>query len=305
MRYPPAVRGVPTARTYGPLLSLDLPLALVWHTTETGSWPGYRSGRVAPHHSYKATTREWRWHGAPADQRVGTMRSSLWTRTPANEKSYQVEIVAYSNRQIADERPGRIWVGDFTEDHYRDLAAFAAWLAALTGIDMTRVTSTPPGGWRSGSGSPLRLSRDTWLDFDGMTAHGAVTGQSHWDTGVLDLNRISIYADDVAGPPPPPTLELFNMAYADTLDLDDWVSTLRDEDIDQLFALGVHSPATGAAHWKGLLAAHPNAADADAWENFRRTTSARIGFWQPEDTTINQPPTSAPHYQIVGDITPT
>ena len=105
-------------------------------------------------------------------------------------------------------------------------------------------------------------------------------------------------------PPSPPRLEL-HMAYADTLNLNDWVSTLRDEDIDQLFALGVHSPAGGAQHWKNLLANHPRLADADAWENFRRTTSARIGFWQPEDTTINQPPTSAPHYQIIGDITPT
>lgn len=189
-RYPLATRGAPTARTYG-AHDPALPLALTWHTTETGSWPGYRLGRVAPHHTYKPVTRQWRWHGAPVDQRVGTMRSSLWTRTPANEKAYQVEIVAYSNRSIAAMNPGWLWVGDFTADHYRDLAEFAAWLATVTDVDVSYVTPTPVGGWTSGSASPHRLDRDTWLAFDGITAHGAVTGQAHWDTGVLDLQRIS------------------------------------------------------------------------------------------------------------------
>ena len=95
------------------------------------------------------------------------------------------------------------------------------------------------------------------------------------------------------------------MAYADTLNLNDWVATLRPEDITQLFALGVHSPISGAAHWIGLLSAHPNPADADAWENFRRTTSARIGFWQPEGTSTSQPPSQPSTYRFDGNITPT
>ncbi len=189
-QYPLSTRGKPTARTYG-THDPELSLALVWHTTETGSWPGYQLGLTAPHHSYKALTREWRWHGPAVDERVGTMRSSKATGTPANEKAYQVEIIAYSNRSIAAMSSGWLWVGDFTDDHYGDLADFAAWLATVITIDMGQVTPTPPGGWKSGSGSPLRLDRDAWLAFDGMTAHGAVTGQKHWDTGVLDLQRIS------------------------------------------------------------------------------------------------------------------
>lgn len=104
---------------------------------------------------------------------------------------------------------------------------------------------------------------------------------------------------DTAPPPPPPTLE-YHMAYADTLTTEEWVSTLRPEDITQLFALGVH---TGDADfWTSKLAAHPNPDDALAWENFRRTTSARIGFWQPEGTSVQGSPSS---YQITGKITPT
>lgn len=194
MNYPLATRGSPTAWTYGNHPT-DLPLALVIHTTETRNWAGFKLGRTAPHYSYKATTREWRWHGAPLGKRVGTMRSSMWTRTPANEKAIQVEIIAYSNKAVAD-KYGGLWVGNFTNDHYQDLAAFVAWVSQHTTIRSDHVTPTPLGGWRSGSDSRYRLDRQDWLDFDGMTAHGAVTGQSHWDTGILDLQRISDYAHD-------------------------------------------------------------------------------------------------------------
>ena len=192
-RYPLATAGAPKAWLYG-THDPDYPLALIYHTTETGTWAGFGMGRTAPHHSYKPTTREWRWHQAPVDQRVGTMRSSLWTRTPANEKAHQLEIVAYSDRRIADQAAHRIWVGDFTEDHYRDLAGYAAWIAGETDVDLGHVMTVPPGGWTSGSASPWRLDQDEWLAFDGLGAHGGVTGQSHWDTGVLDLARIARYA---------------------------------------------------------------------------------------------------------------
>ncbi len=104
-----------------------------------------------------------------------------------------------------------------------------------------------------------------------------------------------------ANPPPLPSME-YHMAYADTLDLADWVATLRDVDITQLFALGVHSPVDGAQFWIDKLN-QDQILDTDAWEGFRRTTSARIGFWQPEGTAgASSAPSS---YQITGDITPT
>ncbi len=130
----------------------------------------------------------------------------------------------------------------------------------------------------------------------------AIGDTMHWEIDIPPASAMSgVDWSTVEGFAPPP--ETLHMAYADTLNLNDWVSTLRPEDIDQLFALRVHSPASGAAHWKGLLAAHPNAADADAWENFRRTTSARIGFWQPEGE--SGPASQPSSYQITGDITPT
>ena len=88
-------------------------------------------------------------------------------------------------------------------------------------------------------------------------------------------------------PPPPPSMEAANMAYADTLNLNDWVSSIRTEDIDQAFDLGIHGPGgegsdpAGRKYWKELRERHPHPADAESWENYRRTTSARSPFWQP------------------------
>ena len=277
--FPSAERGRPTAVTYGPFPKFGLPLALAWHTTETVSWAGFRLGLTAPHYSYKPTTREWRWHGAELDRYVGTMRSSRITRTPANEKAIQVEIIAYSDANIASKRASRVWVGDFREHNYRDLADFAAWASVEAGINLRHVTLPPPGGWRYGSKSPCRMDRQVWLDFDGITAHGAVTGQTHWDTGVLDLGRIAAYAQDLVPPPPPPTIPPGedDMSAEEQLSTPDWVRSLGEAAIDRHFDMGIHSPDTpvGRQHWKNLLA---NPEDP-SWQHYRDSTYVRRPYY--------------------------
>lgn len=191
--YPRAVRGAPGAWTYGDL-DADLAPALVLHTTETREWAGFSLGAFAPHYSYHAARREWRWHGADLGRRVGTMKSSLRTGTPANEKSWQLEIVAYSSFPIALE-VGGFWVGNFSPGQYGDLAHFARWLADVDPrLNLDAVMAVPFGGWRAGASSRHRLSAADWLAFDGLGAHGGVTGQAHWDTGVLDLARVAAAA---------------------------------------------------------------------------------------------------------------
>ncbi len=274
--FPPAERGSPTAATYGPLPKGDLPVALVYHTTETVSWARFRLGLTAPHYQYKAITREWRWHGAALDRRVGTMRSSMITRTPANEKAIQVEIVAYSDANIASKHPARVWVGDFQEHNYRDLAEFAAWAGEQTPLlRLDHVTLPPPGGWRYGAASPYRQDRQDWLDFDGISAHGSVTGQSHWDTGILELGRIAAYAQELAPPPPPPTIPPGedDMSAEEQLNTPDWVRALSDEAIDKLFDDGLHIGQ--AQHWKNLKT---NPEDPQ-WESFRRSTYVRRPYY--------------------------
>lgn len=250
LRYPQARLDM-RAITYGPL---EQPTALVLHTTETSGSPGYRSGAVAPHFEYHARERSWRQMANP-ELRVGTMKGSSATGIKANEKAIQVEIVARSSAVGSG-----LWVGDFTDAHYDDLAEFVAW-ARNVGLCTNDVTPTPPGGWRYGAGSGLRLSVKDWYLFTGLTCHGAVPGQSHWDTGVLNLERIS------------------GEEYM--ISTERWASRLRlPADIDRMAEVGIIT-AKEADYWSGRSRAledgvpRPLERNDPEWQDLRDAVAVR------------------------------
>ena len=196
-RYPPA-RWVGGATTYGPNPDHSRTrVSLVLHTTETVGMPGFNHGDTAPHLTYDPRDRTWQqW--AEFDRYVGTMKghsTGHW-----NCQAIQVECLAYSDRSKTGAHG--TWVGDFTTEHYTDLAQLFAWLIDQ-GLVADDVTPTPDGGWRSGASSPHRMNQATFDLFSGLTAHGAVGGNTHWDTGVLDLE--TIWAMATGGDVPPPT----------------------------------------------------------------------------------------------------
>jgi len=203
LRYP-AARWRGGATTYGPQPTHgNGSSALVLHTTETVGMPGFSNGDTAPHLVYDPRDRTWT-QLADLNRYVGTMKghsSGHW-----NCKAIQVEILAYSDRAAAGSKG--IWVGDFTSDHYQDLAGLYAWLIAQewVGLDLT---PTPAGGWKYGTGSPYRLTPAAYAALSGLTCHGAVPGNTHWDTGVLELQLIWGIAVDGDAPPPtnPPGME--------------------------------------------------------------------------------------------------
>jgi len=158
--------------------------------------PGFSNGDTAPHYVYSPASREWWTWAEYEDGYVGTMKGHSVGHT--NCGAFQVEILAYSDKALAASAGG-IWVGDFTEDHYRDLADFYAWAMARYG-DMDELYPEPAGGWKYGTSSPYRMTEQEWCEFSGLTAHGAVPGNTHWDTGVLDLTLIYdlAYANDNA-----------------------------------------------------------------------------------------------------------
>ena len=263
--YPLAQRHTITSTTYGPLPDKGMEtLALVYHTTETSGIPGFSDGDVAPHYLYMPADRSWWWFGANLNQRVGTMKGSGSTGVYANEKAVQLEIVCYSDKSIADQSASRLWVGDFTEEHYQDLADFYRWIRGEVPIG-EEVTSTPPGGWQYGSGSIYRLSTSAWYDFSGLTAHGCVPGQSHWDTGVLDLDLIfdlSMAGDD----------EEDEVART----LEQWVVVLRSADIQRAADAGIIKQSE-VTYWQGLLLKPEGNADevAAEWINYRDAVEVR------------------------------
>lgn len=179
----PGSLNAPAATTYGPLPDHGRDkVALVLHTTETAGMPGFNHGDTAPHYVYKASTREWFMMAEYESGYVGTMKGHS-TGGHGNCKAFQVEIIGYSNPEYSP------WVGDFTNENYEDLAEFYGWAVDRYGIGFD-VTPTPEGGWRYGVDSPYRLSEGEWADFGGICCHGSVPLNSHWDTGVLDLQYI-------------------------------------------------------------------------------------------------------------------
>jgi hypothetical protein len=191
-RYPEAIwagDGV----TYGPLPDSGWgreDVRVVLHTTETGGMPGYNNGANAPHLTYAPESGIWTQH-ADLDKRVGTDKSY------GNPMSIAVELIAYSDGQLADRR-GHLWVGDFTDEHYRDLAAFLVWLQTgpwpeLRTHELVYGPSVDFPTFLYGSGASTRLSKSEWEQLGGgLTGHGASpSGSTHWDTGELDLWKLS------------------------------------------------------------------------------------------------------------------
>ena len=229
------------ATTYGPLPSHDrTAVALVYHTTETRGMPGFNHGDTAPHYVYDPRYRTWYVWAEWEAGYVGTLKGH--STGHYNCKAFQVEILAYSD-QAAAASVGGIWVGDFTEDHYADLAEFLAWARDRYGVGGA-VSATPAGGWLYGAGSPYRMAETDWYGFSGLTAHGAVPGNTHWDTGVLDLELIN----DLAGTPAYGGDEMYN----------EWAGGMFDHfsdlEITELYEAGYigGNPDTYLAYWTGL-----------------------------------------------------
>jgi hypothetical protein len=182
------------ATTYGPLPDHGAEaIALVLHTTETVGLPSFSNGDTAPHFTYDPRTSTWlQW--ATLDRYVGTMKGHS-SGGHGNCKAIQVEVLAYSSSDVP---AGGTWVGDLTDRDYAELADLFRWLISQRWVG-DDCTPTPPDGWRYGASSPWRLTDAQWWEFSGVTAHGAVPRNSHWDTGVLNLERVWAEAIQEAG----------------------------------------------------------------------------------------------------------
>src|SRR5690606_17012236 len=142
------------------------------------------------------------WQHQPLDHRGGSLRGTRRVHRDTgghavmHEKAVQVEIIGYSDRNaVLRHKGGRRWVGDFADADYEFIAAVLAYLKDLFGVG-DGLHARPPGhSWAYGIKSPYRLGAREWEQFSGLTAHGGVFGQNHWDTGGLDLNRIWRGAD--------------------------------------------------------------------------------------------------------------
>lgn len=206
-------------RDYGPLWA-DEEWAVVMHTTETSGLPGYRNKTITPNITIDPKRRRVYDH-VDLQRRCGALRGSSTVfketgiRVPMNEKAIQIELICYSDKRIADQSASRTWVGDLTDEDLEFIAQVVAWIVKRVGRIGKAVTPQPAGGWRYGVGSRYRGSAQEWKEFSGITAHGWVFGQKHWDTGVFDLVRLHhrvwdiIEGEDDMTPEQAETLEFF------------------------------------------------------------------------------------------------
>lgn len=181
MRYPPATwKG--DGKSGGSYIGV--PVKVVLHTTETIGLPGYNEGLSAPHLTYNPKTRVWVQH-TDLKTAARALRNQTGGVETNRANAYQVEIICYSNKAIADGSASRLWVGDLDDLAYEDLRAL---------IDWTGVPVVWPGrqafSYSQANAAGFRLGPDEWVNYNGIVGHQHVPENDHWDPGALDWNRI-------------------------------------------------------------------------------------------------------------------
>lgn len=198
--YPPANR---TAQWFGDDYTGSLidPDKVVWHTTETGGWPGYGGGASAPTLTYHAEVHDWRQH-FPANRSSRALRNESGGVQTNTEDALQVEIIAYSDERLAAQR-GHLAVSDLDSQALDDLADFAEWAHREWGVPL----KVDPGWVRSNYQAEHGMSFTAWRAFAGHTGHNRVPENTHWDPARLDIDEIMRRARTPVAPAPTPEPE--------------------------------------------------------------------------------------------------
>lgn len=155
---------------------------LIVHTTETRGMPGYSNGAYAPHLTYWPLRRTWTQHST-------LKRPAEAIRSYDDDQAYQIEAICYSSRTIAN-RVGGLWVGDLTDIHLADLAAFPNWLIDR-GLPLQRVW---PGrqalSYSEANADGFRYPVQAYLEWPGLLGHQHTPfPNTHWDPGAFPWPR--------------------------------------------------------------------------------------------------------------------
>ena len=173
------------------------PWKVVLHTTETSGVPGYKGGRTAPHLTYNARTRRWVQHTSLLKAARALVNAPGGAQTN-RDRAIQVEIVCYSNRPITIGYSHRTWVGDLTDDNYRDLREFLLFAVDEFGVEL-KWPGRKALSWSQANAPGFRFTTRQWDEWNGICAHQHVPeGNTHWDTGDLNWEKL-IYGVGLGG----------------------------------------------------------------------------------------------------------
>jgi hypothetical protein len=187
---------------------------VVWHTTETSSWPGYDDGRKAPHYTVRpdfgAQMMLWRQH-FPDSVNSRAMRNEPGGVQTNLDGALQVEIVGTCDETRSwPKQMLRSWALD--DWQVEGLAQFVAWAFREHEVPLRAPSlwlaygpdSRRPGVREASYGnSPARMTGGTWDRFRGHCGHQHAPENSHGDPGRLPMQQILARAAVLLQPPIP------------------------------------------------------------------------------------------------------
>jgi hypothetical protein len=165
------------------------PWRIVLHTTETEGVPGYDGGSSAPHLTYNVRDRKW-WQHTDLGTAARALKNLDGGVQTNRQRALQVEIVCYSDKNVADDDPSdRYWVGNLPDTAYTDLCAFLIWAATQYGV-VTKWPGKAALSYSQANASGFRMSSGEWNNYNGVCGHQHVPENDHWDPGAIDWDRL-------------------------------------------------------------------------------------------------------------------
>jgi hypothetical protein len=150
---------------------------LVWHTTEGTSLPDY--GGSAPHFTLDPSDGRL-WQHIPLNRAA----RALMAGGPNFWNTIQVELIGYADTALAERRgtPERAVV-NWPDRHYDAIAGLARWIERNFAVPRTC-------GVEFVSHTAHLASLDAVRRYAGHLGHQHVTGNEHWDPGLLKIKLV-------------------------------------------------------------------------------------------------------------------
>jgi hypothetical protein len=189
--YPPANRAHQRFDLAHPGAAMGPVEKVVWHSTETGGWPGYEGGAIAPHMTGMPDTAgrriSWRAH-FPARMNARALKNAPGGVQTNLDGAFQIELVGTCDpaRKNAD---GAMFLPAAPAWYLDALAEFAVWAHTAWGVPLVCPTfqAYPASYGPRSKTNNVRMSFQAWDAYRGHCGHQHVPENVHGDPGALNL----------------------------------------------------------------------------------------------------------------------